>query len=84
MYIKYSLFCRITALWTKITFHTYVGLLFAETDLGSEEVYDIISKPQTPIAFAITCTEKNPKNNNFSEISSNDFFKSDANHVINV
>ena len=52
-----------------ITFYTYVGLFFAETDLGSEDVYDIISNPHTPIAFAITCTEKNPRNNHFPTIS---------------
>ena len=43
-----------------ITVNTYVGLPFAETDLGSEDVYEIISSPHTPIAFAITWTEKNP------------------------
>ena len=42
------------------TVNTYVGLPFAETDLGSEDVYEIISSPHTPIAFAITWTEKNP------------------------
>ena len=31
-------------------------------DLESDEVYDIISNPHTPIAFAITWTEKNPAN----------------------
>ena len=48
-----------------VTVHLpYVGLFLAETDLESEDVYDIISNPHTPIAFAITCTEKNPAKHN--------------------
>ena len=39
---------------------TYVGLFFAEIDRGSDDEYETISKPHTPIAFAITCTEKKP------------------------
>ena len=47
---------------------TYVGLPLAELDLVSDELYDIISNPQTPMAFAITCTEKNPRKYSYYSI----------------